>query len=129
MDVMLISLDAVRAAGPQGLGAVPREWCRGVIDTGANTTALSPALIARMGILALGHGTTQAAGGSMRVGIYEVSLALTDRSQPALPTLSVPYLQVIDHAIPDTDVLVGMDILLECTLTLDGPARVLTLDF
>jgi hypothetical protein len=35
----------------------------------------------------------------------------------------------LTDAIPDVDVLIGLDIFLDCRLLLDGPGRQFTLDF
>ncbi len=45
--------------------------------------------------------------------------------------LTFPDLQVseLTTAIPNTDVLIGMDVLLVCKLTLDGPGRWFSLEF
>ncbi len=33
------------------------------------------------------------------------------------------------HPIPGTDLLIGLDLLLDCRLFVDGPARTFTFDF
>jgi hypothetical protein len=75
-----------------------------------------------------GHHTV---AGQIRVSLYEVSLGITDPNQPGGPWMTRPSLLVTElaAALTDADVLIGLDVLLECTLLLDGPARMFTLDF
>jgi len=40
-----------------------------------------------------------------------------------------PKMSELTTAIPDIDLLIGMDVLLDCKLLLDGPARNFTLEF
>jgi hypothetical protein len=65
------------------------------------------------------------------VNIYKVSLGITDPTQPVRTWLTQPDLEVTEltTALPDTDVLIGLDVLLDCKLLLDGPARQFTLEF
>jgi hypothetical protein len=59
-----------------------------------------------------------------------VSLTILDPTRPQLPWFVQPDLLVMEMpaGLP-LDVLIGMDVLLGCRLTLDGPARQFTLDF
>jgi len=47
------------------------------------------------------------------------------------PSLVQPSLEVVELTtpIPNIDVLLGMDVLLQCRLLIDGPARQFTLMF
>jgi hypothetical protein len=62
--------------------------------------------------------------------LYRVSLSVFDPANPLVPWFVVPDLEVME--LPSSvryDVLIGMDVLLECRLLLDGPARTFTLDY
>jgi hypothetical protein len=64
------------------------------------------------------------------VNLYRVGLHVWDKGNVGLPWLSQPALAVMD--LPPGfahDVLIGMDVLLTCKLTVDGPAGQFTLDF
>jgi hypothetical protein len=59
-----------------------------------------------------------------------VSLSVFDPAQPTLPWFIVPDLEVME--LPSqiaADVLIGMDVLLQCRMLLDGPGGQFTLDF
>lgn len=62
--------------------------------------------------------------------LYQVSLSIFDATQPLLPWFVIPDLEVMELPPHVTiDVLIGMDVLLQCRLLLDGPGRQFTLDF
>jgi hypothetical protein len=64
------------------------------------------------------------------VKLFRISLSVFDLTRPSLPWFVVPDLEVMELPphIP-LDVLIGMDVLLECRLLLDGPGRQFTLDY
>jgi hypothetical protein len=103
---------------------------RGLLDTGSDLTAVEPSILRRLGAPRAGMATTQTASGSIRVPLYRISLGITDPSQPpGSPWVTQPDLLVTElaAALPGLDVLVGLDVLLECTLVLHGRAREFTL--
>lgn len=65
------------------------------------------------------------------MNVYSISLGITDPGHPVRVWLTQPTLQVteLSTSLPDTDVLIGLDVLLGCKLLLDGPAREFTLEF
>ena len=69
--------------------------------------------------------------GPVAVNLHEVSLSITDPGLSGAPMLTCADLLASElaTALPDVDVLVGLDVLLGCRLTLDGPARTFTLEF
>jgi hypothetical protein len=52
-------------------------------------------------------------------------------ADPNSPEMVHPTLLVMEipGTIPDVDVLVGLDVLMNCKMTLDGPGKELILDF
>ncbi len=88
-------------------------------------------MIQKLGITAILPGSTHTAGGPVPVQLYRVSLSIPPAS--GLPGLMLTRgdLRVMELAnpIPGVEVLIGLDILLDCRLLLDGPARQFTLDF
>jgi hypothetical protein len=74
---------------------------------------------------------TMTASGPVQVNLYAVSLSTTDPNQGAAsPWITVPNLVVSELAttLPDADVLVGLDVLLQTRLFLDVPGRQVTLN-
>jgi hypothetical protein len=102
---------------------------RGLIDTGSDVSAVAPSILQQFGIAMHAHGTTQAIGGNIPIRLFNVTLLLLDASQPQLPWLVRPDLLVME--LPGgapVDVIVGLDVLQECKLYLDGPGRQFTLE-
>jgi hypothetical protein len=119
-----VSLQAAGQAIPAPLLA------RGLLDTGSSVTAIAPWVFQRLPIPVAGTGTTQTAAGPVAVNLHEVSLSITDPGRPApMLTCSDLLASELAAALPDVDVLVGLDVLLQCRLTLDGPGRWFTLEF
>jgi hypothetical protein len=111
---------------------IPRPvLARGEIDTGAHPTAIDPWIVQRLGLRPAFSGTSQTAGGPLLVRLFNVSLSITDPQVAGAPMLLIPLLRVseLTASLPDTDVLIGLDVLLQVRFLLDGPARTLTLEF
>jgi hypothetical protein len=111
---------------PAPLGA------RALLDTGTDVTAIASSILRRLPLGAPGTLLTHTASGPVSVDVYRVSVGITDPTQPT----GSPWLMHSDQMVtelttvlPDADVLIGLDILLECRLVLDGPARQFTIDF
>jgi hypothetical protein len=104
---------------------------RGLLDTGTDVTAVAPWILQQLAIPATSKTSTRTVGGQVKVNVYKVSLGITDSGQAVRSWLTQPDLLVTDlpTVLPDVDVLVGLDVLLECKLTLEGPARQFTLEF
>jgi hypothetical protein len=100
------------------------------IDTGSNVTCVSAAVLRQLGLRPHAQSSTQGISGSAQVWLFRVSLSILDASQPHLPWFVHPDLLVMElpSGLP-IDVLIGMDVLLGCRMIVDGPARLLTLDF
>lgn len=74
---------------------------------------------------------THTAAGPVEVPYYEASLSLLPSPQ-SLPFFVDPQLLVTElaEALPHPiEALIGLDVLLQLTVLLDGPARVFTLSY
>ncbi len=127
---VMIHLEAATVSGLLTSGqTVPAPLVgRGLIDTGTTITAVAPGLLHRLGIPSAGQASTQTAAGALRVNLFRVSLSILATDQASLllvrPTLLVTELTA---PIPDTDVLIGRDVILEGLLVVNGPMRQFTL--
>ena len=94
------------------------------IDTGSNVTAISQNVVTRLNLLPKSLQQTQTAGGKAKVGIYSVSVRIVSLQQN-YTVLTIPTLTVMElpYRLPNIDVLIGMDVLAECRLLVDGPAQ------
>lgn len=102
----------------------------GLIDTGSDITGVAQPILQQLGIPALRSALTQGIGGPVQVNLYQISLHILDAQNVALPWYSHPALVVMElpGGFP-LDVLIGMDVLLNCKLLVDGPARQFALEF
>ena len=67
----------------------------------------------------------------LAVNLFEVSVSVPPPGNLPGPMLTRHDLTVMEmpSPIPGVEVLIGLDILLNCKLVLEGPARRFTLDF
>jgi hypothetical protein len=114
-----------------GKAIVPPVQARGLLDTGSDVTAIAPWVLQRLALPPAAKTVTHTAAGQVKVNLFEVSLGITDPNLPGGPWMTLPDLLVTElaAALADADVLVGLDVLLQCKLAIDGPARVFSLDF
>ena len=120
---------ALRAAG---LPIPAPVQAHGLIDTGSDVTVVASWVLRQLVVPVASTTSTHTAAGPFPVKLYVVSLGITDPAQPAgSPWLTQPGLLVMEAPtlLPDADVLIGLDVLLDCKMLLDGPARRLTLEF
>ncbi|HEY1378216.1 MAG TPA: aspartyl protease family protein [Gemmataceae bacterium] len=118
---------ALAAGGPIALPV----RARGVIDTGTDITAVGTAVLRQLGLAVVRQTTTQTAAGSVSVNLYRVGLGITDFADAGAPELVEPNLLVMELAAAPAgiDVLIGLDVLLGCHFSLDGPGRRFAIDF
>lgn len=114
-----------------GLPAMPPIWTTGLIDTGSTVTCVAADVIQRLGISPFAQTSTRTASGSVPVRLFRVSLSISPSGNLPGPMLTRPDLLVMEllDPIPNVDVLIGLDILLDCRLLVDGPGRQFTIDF
>jgi hypothetical protein len=106
-------------------------WTTALVDTGSNVTCVTSAVLAKLGLTSTGQGSSHTATGPVAVNLFEVSLSIPPASNVPGPMLTLRDLIVMEMPgpIPGIDVLIGMDVLLECKLLLDGPARQFSFEF
>jgi hypothetical protein len=104
---------------------------RGLVDTASDLTAVAPWALQQLNVPVIHTIATQTAAGAVQVDVYSVSLSITDPNRAGSPMLTVPFLLVTALAatLPDADVLVGLNLLLQYKLVLDGPSKEFTLEF
>ena len=103
-------------------------WGRGMIDTGTNVSTVSQTILHQLGIPKGISATSQGISGPFSSHFYVVSFSIANKATPGA-LYSPPDVTVISSAALDIDVLIGLDLLMDCQLFIDGPARRFTLDF
>jgi hypothetical protein len=130
---VLVGLDgqATTALHAAGQTIPPPVLARGLLDIGSNATSVAPWILRKLGLGSGAVGLTQSASGIVKVFIHHVSIGILDPNQPGSPEMTLPTVLVseLPTVLPDADVLIGLNVLLECKLTLDGPQQVFSLEF
>lgn len=128
-----VGLDRTNAQQRQatGQGALRPVQARGELDTATYPTAIASWVLQRLGLKPVGSVSMQTAAGQHTVRLFDVSLSITDLTTPGAPMLTIAQLRASELVtpLPDTDVLIGLDVLLQVRFHLDGPARTFTLEF
>jgi hypothetical protein len=103
----------------------------GEIDTGSSMTAVSAAILRQLGVPLQYQASTQTAAGPLAVNVFNVSVGIRKLADPAGPELVEANLLVMEltTALPQIDVLIGLDLLLGYRFLLHGPARQFALKF
>jgi hypothetical protein len=120
----LVLLQAANQPTPQSVTAIA------TLDTGSNVTCVSAAIIRQLALSRTTSSKTSGIGGPVSVQLFHASLMIVDPAQPQVPFFVQPDLEVME--LPPgapVDVLIGMDVLLNCRLLIDGPNRTFTIDF
>jgi hypothetical protein len=127
-----VGLSAAEAAKlvQSGQPVPPPVPVRALIDTGSDRTAVAPGIIRQLGLQPLIHGMAHTAGGSFQVNLYCIGLTIHGPTRGAGAELSLSDLLVseLTVALP-FEVLIGLDVLRECLLVLDGPGSQFILAF
>jgi hypothetical protein len=132
LDVVIgLSTADIAALQAAGQPVPPHFHARALLDTASDMTAVTPRLLQPLGMKTLGRARTHTAGGLVKVGVYEVSLVISDPTGTAsVPLVRSPW-RVTEflHAPPQIDVLLGLDLADQCLLFIDGPGRRCTLGY
>lgn len=102
-----------------------------VLDTGTNITVLSASIARRLNLEVVTQRPTRTAAGPAEADIYMISVGFPPVfGLPATATLhDKVFVAVLPDMDPDVDVLFGLDLLLRCRVSIDGPGRTFALDF
>jgi hypothetical protein len=106
-------------------------WTTGMIDTGSDISCIAADVVQKLGISLVAQTSTRTAGGPVPVRLFRVSLSIPPAGNipgPMLTRSNLLVMELVDPP-PDVEVFIGLDILLDCRLFLDGPGRQFTLDF
>jgi hypothetical protein len=124
---MIIGLnDQGTAALVQAGTSIPAPLrIRALLDTGCDVTAVAPRIFQHFGLQPVLRSSTQTASASIVVDLYRISLGIPT-SGFVRPNLLVTELAV---SLLPVEVLIGMDVLRECLLIVDGPGQQFTLGF
>jgi hypothetical protein len=78
-----------------------------------------------LGISPIQQHTTQTLSGSLSIRLFEVSFSIPALSTGTGPLLVLPQLVVMEFTQPlqNIEVLIGLDVLMQCVLQLDGHNR------
>jgi hypothetical protein len=109
----------------------PPLHAHALLDTASDRTAVAQRLLQQMGLAHLGPIQTQTAAGTVTVLRYQISLSVpnpTGARTPMLTRSEWPATEFL-HAPPHIDVLIGLDLINECLLIIDGPGGHFTLGF
>ena len=129
----LIGQDSNQLKAIQATGAPIPMPLRGraILDTGANHTSVGPSIIAALGLSPLRAAQTQTASGWVNVQYYLISFTLYDPANPTGPKLFRSNWSVTNlfQDLPDADGIIGLDLIGQLILHIDGPAGQFTLTF
>jgi len=109
----------------------PPVMVRALLDSGSSVTAIAPWVFQRLNLSSRGRASTLTAAGQVGTNLFHVSLTILPLGQLIGPTFTLPavWASELSVVLPDADVLIGLNVLLECKLLLDGPARAFFLEF
>ncbi len=103
---------------------------RGVLDTGADISAVAPRVVTALGLAPVYSAQMHTASGPANVDVYEVSLSVVPLGGSGpLFTVSDLLATELQHAAPGVEVLVGLDVLMRCVFNLNGPGGTFSLTF
>ena len=123
----MIGLDGADTAALVAAGKpVPAPiLARALIDTGSDVTCVTITLLRRLGLRRKHRLVTRTASGPLRVGLYDVSFSIPSSPPGPGPLLVLSQLRVMELVQPlqNIDVLIGLDVLMQTVLHLDGPSR------
>jgi predicted aspartyl protease len=115
----------------QGESFRAAETVRALIDTGADAMSVAPRVLTQLGLTPTGEVEMTTASGSVMVKRYEISLTVFGNLGVAGPVLVRPVWNVTAFSRPLTNIeaLIGMDLIRQILLKVDGPGKTFTLEF
>jgi hypothetical protein len=131
-DPALVGLaaPAMQALHSQGAPLPASVQVRGMFDCGSTITAVVPKVLAALNAAPGPATQTRTAAGSVSVHFYRISFTIYNLTSGGSILSRVDWLVTnLVADLDDVDVLFGLDLLREITLTVDGPGQVFTLDF
>jgi hypothetical protein len=110
---------------------LPALTVRALIDTGADATSVDPDVLARLGLTSSGQVQMTTASGRVLVDRYETSLTIFGLAGTAGPALVRPTWHVtgFSQSLAGIQALLGMDLIRQIVLKIDGPKQTFTLEF
>jgi hypothetical protein len=104
---------------------------RAIFDTGANFTSVSPSFLTTLGLVSTGSSRTQTASGMASVQFYVISLTVYDPANAGGQTLFRSRWGVtkLPQDLPDMDVIIGINLINQIILHVDGPVGKFSLTF
>jgi hypothetical protein len=102
---------------------------RAIIDSGSDMTCVAPGILRQLGLSSIGQASTQTMSGPLTADFFEVSLSIPRSGPLPGPLLLLEQLFVMEltQPLPNIDVLVGKDVLMQCLLISDGPRGMFTI--
>ncbi|HEY7158609.1 MAG TPA: aspartyl protease family protein [Gemmataceae bacterium] len=115
----------------QGQPLPPAITVRALIDTGADATSVAPDVLNRLGLVSSGQVRMTTASSTLLVDRYEISLSIFGPAGVAGPALVRPLWNItsFSQSLPGIEALIGMDLIRQIVLTIDGPGGLFTLEF
>jgi hypothetical protein len=109
----------------------PPVQARSLLDCGSDIIAIAPQVIQKLGLVSFVPAISQTAAGSARVNLYRLSLTISGAAGRAGPVLVLTNLLAseLTAPLPNLEALIGMSVLRECLLVLDGPGQQFILGF
>ena len=107
----------------------PLVMARALVDTGTDASAVAPSVPARLGLAPIRQTTTQTTAGPLSVNVFEVSLSIPGPVFGQMLTRQRHLVTELPYPPPGVEALIGLDVLSECLLIYDGPAKQFTLAF
>jgi hypothetical protein len=122
------------AAVPVGSGqqSSTRVSALGLLDSGSDVTVVHAAILQFLGIPPRQTSVkSQSVAGIRQSDLFDVTLNITDFTNAGAPAFVKSPLLVMDmpSALGKIQVLIGLDVLLDFRLLIDGPGRRFTIDF
>src|SRR5438132_1528856 len=115
---VLIGMQGPRMAALLAAGRPipPPLAVRSLIDSGTDITCVAPWVLRQLGLVSAGSSSTQTAGGSVKVNLFDVSVTISGPAGKVGPMLVRDQLIVMEltQALSNIDALIGRDILNDC---------------